>query len=223
MHYRNPDIYRDMYIRPYVNYVAAWHAYPNEYMGHYCQRFRDAMLPYIPLDMDRPMMQALHILRDGLPPEVRQFTPPLMIEMTLDEMIDAIMGAEIIAYMVQATPETQVLEYEDDHLLIPVNDATIAEPIFHGGPFMPKEPIPALRIQGIPSKEEDAYVDDIEMDSADHLANPEENPEDLLVIIIASDDEEEIREGQKEQKEDPEEILFNDDDEWDVFSDVTME
>ncbi|GMN45139.1 hypothetical protein TIFTF001_014313 [Ficus carica] len=65
-HYQDPDIYRDM--------------------------FRDAMLPYVPLDIERPMMQALHILSDGLPPEVRQFTPPPTIEMTLDEMIDTIMG-----------------------------------------------------------------------------------------------------------------------------------
>ncbi|GMN20428.1 hypothetical protein TIFTF001_043087 [Ficus carica] len=112
-----------MYMRRYVSYVAAWRAYPNESMGHYCQRFRDAMLPYIPLDMDRPMMQALHILRDGLPLEVRQFTPPPTIEMTLDEMIDASMGAEIIVYMVQAAPKAQAPEYEDDHPLILVNNA----------------------------------------------------------------------------------------------------
>ncbi|GMN70475.1 hypothetical protein TIFTF001_039518 [Ficus carica] len=69
MPYRGLDIYRDMYMRRYVSYIVAWSAYPNKSIGHYCQRFRDAMLPYIPLDMDRPMMQALNILRYGLPPE----------------------------------------------------------------------------------------------------------------------------------------------------------
>ncbi|GMN60422.1 hypothetical protein TIFTF001_029525 [Ficus carica] len=28
--------------------LPGWRAYPNKSMGHYCQRFRDAMLPYIP-------------------------------------------------------------------------------------------------------------------------------------------------------------------------------
>ncbi|GMN25974.1 hypothetical protein TIFTF001_046008 [Ficus carica] len=67
MHYRDPKIYRDMYMRQY----------------------------------DRSMIQAIHILRNGLPPKVMQFTPPMTIEMTLDEMIEAIMGAEVMAYMVQ--------------------------------------------------------------------------------------------------------------------------
>ncbi|GMN46173.1 hypothetical protein TIFTF001_015362 [Ficus carica] len=118
MHHRDVDIYRDMYMRRYVSYVVAWRLYPKESIGHYCQRFRDAMLPYIPLDMNRPMMQALHILKDGLPPEVRQFTPPPTIEMALDEMIDAITGAEIITYMVQVAPEFQAPEYEDAALPI---------------------------------------------------------------------------------------------------------
>ncbi|GMN64971.1 hypothetical protein TIFTF001_034050 [Ficus carica] len=137
MPYRGLDIYRDMYMRRYVSYIVAWSAYPNESMGHCCQRFRDAMLPYIPLDMDRPMMQALNILRYGLPPE--------------------------------AAPKAQATDYKDDHPLIPVYDADIRESVFHEGPFMPEEPIPALPIQ-------------------------EENSEDPPVIIITSDDEEEIEE-----------------------------
>ncbi|GMN63693.1 hypothetical protein TIFTF001_032770 [Ficus carica] len=50
MHYRDPEIYRNMYMRRYVNNVTTWRAYPNESMSHYCQRLRDAMLPYIPQD-----------------------------------------------------------------------------------------------------------------------------------------------------------------------------
>ncbi|GMN67639.1 hypothetical protein TIFTF001_036700 [Ficus carica] len=99
MPYRDPGIYNNMYMRRYSNYVVAWHAYPNESMGHCCQRFQDAMLPYIPRDIDRPKLQALHILRRGLPPEVGQYTPPPIIEMTLDNMIDTIMEAEIRAHM----------------------------------------------------------------------------------------------------------------------------
>ena len=74
-------------------------------MGHYYQWFRDAMLPYIP--QDRPIIHAIHILKNGLPPEVMQFTPPATIKMTLDEMIEAIMGVEVMAYMVQAIAGAQ--------------------------------------------------------------------------------------------------------------------
>ncbi|GMN52709.1 hypothetical protein TIFTF001_021852 [Ficus carica] len=212
-HYRDPDIYRDMYMRRYISYVAAWKAYPNKSMDHYRRRFRDAMLPYVPLDIERPMMQALYILRDGLPPEVSQFTPPPTIVMTLDKMIDTIMEAEIIAYILQAAAP------EDDHPFIPVDDAGNREPVFHDGPFMLEEPILAVPIQAIPPQEEDV---DVEMDPA----NPGEDSKDPSVIIIVSDDEEEIEEGQEELEEDPEEILFDDDD-WDadseIFSDVMTE
>lgn len=78
------------------------------------------------------MIQALHILRSGLPPEIMQFTPPTTTEMTLDEMIDAIMGAEVMAYLVQAAAPEDGNDYrlhspvaEDDHLLILVDDAGI--------------------------------------------------------------------------------------------------
>lgn len=82
--------------------------------------------------------------------------------MTLDEMIDAIMGAKVIAFFIQAAAPEDGNDYrlyspvaEDDHLLIPVDDAGIREPVYHGAPFMPEEPIPALTIQGIPPQEED--------------------------------------------------------------------
>ncbi|GMN70643.1 hypothetical protein TIFTF001_039684 [Ficus carica] len=68
----------DMYMRRYVSYVASWLIYSNEFMGHYnyYQWIRDAMLPYIP--QDRPMIQAIHILRSGLPPEdnLTNLVPP---------------------------------------------------------------------------------------------------------------------------------------------------
>ena len=160
-----------------------------------------------------------------------QFTPPAMTEMTLDETMEAIMGAEVMAYMVQVAAEAQAPEYgdyyrlhspfaEDDHPLIPVDDAGIREPVYHGGSFMLEEPIPALPVQGIPAQEEDA-----DMDSVEHSIDPEENLKNPPVIIIASNDEE--GDEDEEQEEDPEEILFgDDDDDWDaeseVFSDVTI-
>ncbi|GMN47863.1 hypothetical protein TIFTF001_017042 [Ficus carica] len=64
-------------------------------------------------------------------PEIsKDFTPPATTEMTLDEMIDAIMGAKVIAFFIQAAAPEDGNDYrlyspvaEDDHLLIPVDDA----------------------------------------------------------------------------------------------------
>ena len=66
--------------------------------------------------------------------------------MTLDKMIDSIMSAEIISYIVQAALEAQELKYEDDHPLILVDNVGIGELVFHRGLFMPEEPILALPI-----------------------------------------------------------------------------
>ncbi|GMN74111.1 hypothetical protein TIFTF001_052311 [Ficus carica] len=177
----------------------------------------EARLWWLCLEDPEIPRNALHILRDGLPPEVRQFTPSPTIETTLDEMIDTIMEAEIIAYMLQAAAP------KDDHPFIPIDDTGIGEPFFHDGLFILEEPIPAIPVQAIPPLEEDADADaDAEMDPA----NPGEDPEEPPVIVIASDDEEEIEEEQEDLEEDPEEILFDDDD-WyadsEIFSDVTME
>ena len=57
-------------------------------MGHYCRRFREVMLPHIPQDLDRLEMQALHVLREGLPPEIRRFVPTPMAGMTVGNMIN---------------------------------------------------------------------------------------------------------------------------------------
>ncbi|GMN62646.1 hypothetical protein TIFTF001_031720 [Ficus carica] len=67
------------------------------------------MLPYIPRDIGSPELQALHLLREGLPPEVWQFVP-----------------APVAAPV-------------DDYLLVPVDDAGIGEPLFQEGPILPEE------------------------------------------------------------------------------------
>ncbi|GMN64291.1 hypothetical protein TIFTF001_033359 [Ficus carica] len=54
MPYRDPEIYRNMYLGRYFIYVADWHAYPHESMGHYYRRFQEAMLPYVPQDLGSP-------------------------------------------------------------------------------------------------------------------------------------------------------------------------
>ncbi|GMN66804.1 hypothetical protein TIFTF001_035866 [Ficus carica] len=149
MPFRDPEIYSDMYLRRYLSHVANWRAYSNESMGHYCRRFRDAMLPYIPRDLDSPVLQALHLLREGLPPDVMLFVLAPMMGMTLESMTNAIMEAEIIAHMIQATA------LEDDHVIL-VDDAGIGGPLFQGGPILPQDPIPAMPLQEIPSQEAEA-------------------------------------------------------------------
>ncbi|GMN48242.1 hypothetical protein TIFTF001_017410 [Ficus carica] len=234
--YRDPEIYNDMYRRRYLNYFAEWYAYLNESMGHYCQRFREAMLPYIPRELDDPEWRALHIIRDGLPPEVKPFVPAPQRGIVLDDMIDAIMEAEVIAYMVQAQEVAPV----DDYMVEPVDDTGIAEPLFQGGPVWPEDPIPAIPLQKIPLEEAGVDANDNEVDSAEFGANPEDHPEDPPIFIIVSNNEEEEVEEEEEIEEvweeheildaeeqedwedDPEEILFEDE-EWDVFSDVTTE
>ncbi|GMN66993.1 hypothetical protein TIFTF001_036056 [Ficus carica] len=110
MPYRDPDIYRDMYLGRYLK------------------------------------LQALHFLRGGLPPNVRLFILEPMAGMTLEDMMSDIMEAEIIAHTMQ------VAAMEDDYV-VPVDDAGIAEPLFHGGPVMPEDPIPAMPFQKIPPQE----------------------------------------------------------------------
>ncbi|GMN72723.1 hypothetical protein TIFTF001_054783 [Ficus carica] len=101
------------------------------------------MLPYISRDLGSPMLQALHILREELPPDVRLFVLAPMMGMTLKSMINTIMEAEIIAHMMQAAAP------EDDHV-IPVDDAGIGEPLSQGGLILPEDYIPAMPLQEIP-------------------------------------------------------------------------
>ncbi|GMN32739.1 hypothetical protein TIFTF001_046632 [Ficus carica] len=174
------------------------------------------MLPYIPQELVDPEWRAMQILRDGLPPEVKYFVLAPVVGVSLEDMIDAIMEAEILAYKVQ------IADPEDVYHVDPVDDAGIPEPLFEGVPAVPEDPIPAIPLQEIPPHEAEAGPDD-DMD-----------PDDPLVILIESDDDEqeiweefedmedEEIEDLEEQEEDPEEIPFDDED-WDVFSDVTME
>ncbi|GMN69216.1 hypothetical protein TIFTF001_038267 [Ficus carica] len=232
--YCDPEIYNDRYGRRYLSYVAEWYAYPNESMGHYCQRFREAMLPYIPRELDDPEWRALHIIRDGLPPEVKRYILAPIRGIVLDDMIDAIMEAEVIAYMVQAQAAAPV----DDYMVEPVDDAGIAKPLFQGGPVWPEDPIPTIPLQEIPLEEAGVNANDNEVDSTEFGANPEDHPENPPIFIIVSNDKEEEVEEEEEIEEvwekheiieaeeqedwgdDPEEILFEDE-EWDVFSDMT--
>ncbi|GMN25856.1 hypothetical protein TIFTF001_043937 [Ficus carica] len=147
--YRDPEIYRDMRHARYLSFSATWHAYPQESMGHYCQRFQEAMLPYIPQDIDSSELQTLMILRNGLPPHIRQFVIDPMRGMTVAHIIDNIMEAEIVAQAVQADAVV------GDHQA-PVDDAGMAEPVYEPepiyepepvyepGPVLPEDPIPAV-------------------------------------------------------------------------------
>ncbi|GMN18662.1 hypothetical protein TIFTF001_049833 [Ficus carica] len=175
------------------------------------------MLPYISRELDDPEWRALHIIRDGLPLEVKQFVRTPIMGITLEDMIDIIMEVEMIVYMVQvAVPE-------DDYLLVSVDDAGILEPLFEEGPFLPEDPIPA-----IPPKEAGADTDENEEDPIVLLAPPEDQLEDPPVIIIASDDDEEDDEEEIidiEEPEDDSKVVIFDDGDWDadsdIFSDIT--
>ncbi|GMN54027.1 hypothetical protein TIFTF001_023159 [Ficus carica] len=229
--YGDPEIYNDMYLGRYLGYVADWRAYPNESMGHYCRRFQDAMLPYIPRDLGDPELQALYLLREGLPSEIRIFVPAPMAGMTVEHMINDIMEAEIVAHMLQ------VDALVDDIIQVLVDDAGIPEPLFKGGSFLPEDPILVVPLQEIPLQEAEVDAEGNEMDLIDFMAAPEDQPEHPPIIIIDSDDDEEDVEDEVEEQweeqeqgvweeeiedfeDDPEEILFNDGD-WDVDSDAS--
>ena len=134
MPYHDPEIYNDMNFARYLSYVADWHAYPNESMSHYCRRFQNAMLPHIP-DLGSPEMRALQLLRDGLPPEIKTFVQAPKVGMTLENMINNIMEAELTAHMLQADALV------DDYGQEPVDDIGMEEPPFHWSPLLPEGPI----------------------------------------------------------------------------------
>ncbi|GMN34750.1 hypothetical protein TIFTF001_044940 [Ficus carica] len=185
------------------------------------------MLPYIPQELVDLEWRAMQILRNGLPPEVKYFVPAPVVGVSLEDMIDAIMEVDILAYMVQ------IADPEDVYHVDPVDDAGIPEPLFEGVSAVLENPILAIPLQEIPPQEAEAGPDD-DMDPDDVPVNPEEDPDDPLVILIESDDDEqeiweefedmedEEIEDLEEQEEDPEEIPFDDED-WDVFSDMTTE
>ena len=87
-------------------------------MGHYSWRFQDAMLPHVQRDLGSLELQALHLLREGLPLEIRRFVPAPMAGMTVGSMLD------------------------DDQ--VPIDDAGIREPLHEAGPVFSEDPIPAV-------------------------------------------------------------------------------
>ncbi|GMN49586.1 hypothetical protein TIFTF001_018754 [Ficus carica] len=214
---RDPEIYRAMYLERYFSYVVDWHAYPHESMGHYCRRFQEAMLPHIPQDIVSPEMQALLILRNGLPPQIRQYVPAPMFEMTVGHMIEDIMEVEIVAHAMQANT------YMDDHQAL-VDDAGIGEPFFEVGPVFSEDPIPAVPLQEVPAQEAEFEMGADDQDVADFADAPEDLPGDPPVIDISSDEEDleqdDCGEEMEDFEDDPEEILFDDRD-WDVDSDAS--
>ncbi|GMN20468.1 hypothetical protein TIFTF001_045340 [Ficus carica] len=164
-------------------------------------------------------MQALVILRNGLPPPIRQYVPMPTPEMTVGLMIDHILDAEVIVHAMQADA------YVADHP-VPVDDAGIAEPMFEAGPAFPEVPIPAVPLQEVHAPEVDIEADDSDTD--DDMDQPEDPP----IIDISSDDEDDREEPEYEPgyggwidegdefEDDLEEFLFDDGD-WDADSDAS--
>ncbi|GMN75169.1 hypothetical protein TIFTF001_056575 [Ficus carica] len=139
-------------------------------MGHYCRRFQEAMLPHVPQELASSKLRALLVLRNGLPPEIRRFVPEPMIEMTVENMIDDIMEAEIITHMMQADA------FMDDYQ-VPVNDAGIGEPLLEAGPVFSEDPITAVPLQKVPAQEAEFELGADDQDAADDKVALEDSPE----------------------------------------------
>nr|GMN28183.1 hypothetical protein TIFTF001_044208 [Ficus carica] len=224
--YRDPEIYRDMYHERFYGLVADWHVYPQESIGHYCRRFQEAMLPHIPQDIPSPGLQALTILRTGLPIQIRQHTPDPTLDMTLGHMIEYILGAEVIVHAMQADahvvePEAPADDIGEPEPVYEPETVYEPEPVYEPGPVYLEDPMPADPVQ---EAEFEAEASDDDMDV------PEDQPEDPPIIVISSDDEDNDEEPEHEPgfvgwldegddfEEDPEEIP---DDDGDVDSDVS--
>ncbi|GMN53175.1 hypothetical protein TIFTF001_022312 [Ficus carica] len=64
----------------------------------------DAMLPHIPRDLGNPELQALHLPRVGLPPEVKQLVPAMMMGVTLEtSIITSIKLSNVTPFIVAGT------------------------------------------------------------------------------------------------------------------------
>ncbi|GMN22812.1 hypothetical protein TIFTF001_050232 [Ficus carica] len=166
---RDPEIYNDMYLSRFLSYVADWSAYLNESMGHYCRRFQEAMLPHIPPAIGDPLLQALFLIREGLPPHVRAFVPEPIAGMTLEGMIEIIMEAEIIVQGIQAAAP------EEDQV-VPVHDADIEEAGAENDVMDPAD-IPEDHLEDPPVI---IVASDDEEEDFDDLEEPEEDPEEIL-------------------------------------------
>ena len=169
--YRDPEIYRDMHHARYQHFVADWHAYPQESMGHYCRRFQEAMLPHVPQDLPHPELQALVILRNGVPPQIRHYVIEPTLEWTVGTMIDSILEAEIIAHTAQADA------YMDQYQ-VPVDDAGQGDPMYEPGPMFPEDPIPVVPVQEIPAAEAEGHMGD-----EGHMGAEDDDDDDVVVLI----------------------------------------
>ena len=192
-------------------------------MGHYCRRFQEAMLPHVPQDLPLPELQALVILRNGVPPQIRRYVIAPTLEWTVGDMIDSILEAKIIAHMAQADA------YMDQYQ-VPVDDAGQGDPMYEPGPMFPEDQIPAVPEQEIPAAEAEGHMG--AEDADDDVVVLIDIPDDPPVIIIPSDDEDEEVDAEPEAgqgdgvididddfEDDPEEVLFHDGD-WDPDSDA---
>ena len=99
---RDPEIYRVMRHSRYQLWSHAWQAYPGESMVHYGWRFREEMLPLIPQDLPDADMEALTLLRNGVPMQIRQHVPIPSPDMDVFAVIDDILQAEATAAEVEA-------------------------------------------------------------------------------------------------------------------------
>ncbi|GMN64233.1 hypothetical protein TIFTF001_033318 [Ficus carica] len=185
-----------LYDMELIFFICHIEARLQETMSHYCRRFQEAMLPHIPQELHSPELQALVILRNGLPPQIRQYVPIPMHEMTVGNLINDILGAEIVAHAMQAD------DFMGDHQA-PVDDAGMGEPIHEAGPVFPEDPVPAVPLPEVPPQEAEVDMGADDFDPADFIVVPEDQPEDSPIIDISSDEEEE-EELEEEFEEDME-------------------
>ncbi|GMN44732.1 hypothetical protein TIFTF001_013926 [Ficus carica] len=184
------------------------------------------MLPYIPQDLYSPRLQALVILRNGLPPRIRLYVTVPMIGMMVGDMIAYILEAEMVAHAMQAD------DVGGDHQA-PVDDASIGESFHDVGPAPPEDSIPAVPVQEVPAQEAEDEMDAEDQDAADTIVAPEDPPADPPIIDISSDEEEDEEDMEPEPEhagwiedeedfdDDPEEILF-DNGNWEADSDASL-
>ena len=141
-------------------------------------------MPHIPQDIPMPSMQALTVLRNGLPVQIRQHAPTPTPDMTVEFMITRILEAEIAVHAMEA----------DDYMvdpLEPVDDIGMGEPVYEPGPAF-EDPIPAMPVQAVPAQEAGVEVeadDQDDQDAADDVEIPEDPPVDPPIIDISSDDD----------------------------------
>ncbi|GMN28563.1 hypothetical protein TIFTF001_049461 [Ficus carica] len=190
--YRDPEIYRDMYLERYYCYVTDWHAYPQE----------------------------LVILRIVLPPQIRQYIPTPTPDMTMGHMVEYIMDAKVVAHAMQADAYVVELQVPVDDAgigepIFEVGPVFLEDPI----PAVPLQKVPPeVEIEAndydadddmdAPEDQpEDPPIIDISSNDEDEDMEPEPESGDWVEDADDLDD-------------DPEEILYDDGD-WDTDSDAS--